>query len=81
MVFIPSHTGNQLTSVPPLLLQCCLNEMLISFLWHVYERDEQAKGLIKVAEALIVLSRCVGKRTSTKVQGSLKVMATAEGKL
>jgi hypothetical protein len=55
--------------------------MLISFLWHVYERDEQAKGLIKVAEALIVLSRCVGKRTSTKVQGSLKVMATAEGKL
>lgn len=68
--------------VPPLLLQCCLNEMLLSLLWHLYERDEQAKGLIKAAEALTwVLSRWVGKETATKVQGSLKVMATEEGEV
>lgn len=82
-MFVPSHTGDQWPSVPPPLLpQCCLNEMSISFLWRVYERDEQAKGLIDAAEALSqVLSTCVREETATKVQGALKGMAAQDGEM
>lgn len=82
-MFVPSHTGDQWPSVPPPLLpQCCLNEMSISFLWRVYERDEQAKGLIDAAEALSqVLSTCVREETATKVQGALKGTAAQDGEM